>query len=591
MQADPRPRNAGRQGPTAGGLLAAALGLALFVYAIRHAGAGAVADGMARLGWAFAAVVALGGLRFALRAAAWLRCLERGHRLGLRDVFPAVVAGDALGNLTPLGVIVGEPAKALLLRRREPLGRTLPALAVENLFYALSAALVIAGGLAALPLLLQAPGRLWLAATAVALALAALVAGAHWVVRGRIPAGSALLARLEECGIAPRLAARGAERARALEDRIHALYPRTWSGLLPVALLELAFHACAVVEIFLVLSLIGPRQPTLLDAFVLESTNRLIAVVFRFVPLRIGVDEAGTGLLADLLAFGTAAGVTLAIVRKGRMLVWTALGLAALGVAALAGRGRPPGGRGETPRRTGTDTATRVAVAVMARSPAAGDAPKTRLAAAVPREADRRRLYAAFLADTIAACRTVEGAALRIAYTPDGGSAGLAELGARDGELLPQRGADLGARERGVFDDLFAAGFDAVVMIGSDLPTLPPEHVRGTIDRVSRRAVVLGPSDDGGYYLIALAAPPAGTPVPDLFSGIRWSTPAALDDTRAAAGRAGLDVVLVPGWRDVDDAAGLARLRTDLRQPATRARAPATARVLDEMFGPAGGSG
>ena len=578
MQADPVPRNGNRRRPTPGAVLAAALGLALFVYAIRHAGVGAVADGIARLGWAFAAVVALGGLRFAARAAAWLRCLERGHRLRLRDVFPAVVAGDALGNLTPLGVIVSEPAKALLLRRRAPLGRTLPALAVENLFYTLSAVLVIAGGLAALPLLLQAPGRLWLATTVVFVALAALLAGAHWVIRSRVPAGSALLAWLHGRGIAPRLAARGAERARAIEDRMHALYPRTWSDLLPVALLELAFHACAVAEIFLVLALIAPRQPTLLDAFVLESTNRLIAAVFRFVPLRIGVDEAGTGLLAELLAFGTAGGVTLAIVRKGRMLVWTALGL-----AALAGRGLSPG-------RLLAATAGRVAVVIMARSPAAGDAPKTRLADAVPRETDRRRLYAAFLADTIAACRTVEGAALRIAYTPDGAGDGLRELGAGDGELLPQRGADLGARERGVFDDLFAAGFEKVVMIGSDLPTLPPAHVSLAIERVSPGRVVLGPSADGGYYLIALAAPAAGMPVPDLFSRIRWSTPAALADTRAAAGRAGVGIVLVPGWHDVDDAAGLERLRTDLRGAGTRARAPATARVLDEIIEPADGS-
>ncbi len=582
MQADPVPRNGNRRRrPTPGGLLAAALGLALFVYAIRHAGVGAVADGIARLGGAFAAVVALGGLRFAVRAAAWMRCLERGHRLGLRDVFPAVVAGDALGNLTPLGLIVGEPAKAMLLRHREPPGRTLPALAVENLFYTLSAVLVIAGGLAALPFLLQAPGRLWLTTTVVVLALAALLVGAHWVIRSRVPVGSALLAWLRGRGIAPRLVARGAERARTLEDRMHALYPRGWSRLLPVALLELAFHACAVVEIFLVLSLIGPRHPTLLDAFVLESTNRLIAVVFRFVPLRIGVDEAGTGLVADLLAFGTAAGVTLAIVRKGRMLVWTALGM-----AALVGRGLSPG----FPGRVLAGVGTRVAVVIMARSPAAGDAPKTRLADAVPREADRRRLYAAFLTDTIAACRTVEGAALRIAYTPDGGRVGLPELGAGAGELLPQRGVDLGARERGVFDDLFAAGFDTVVMIGSDLPTLPPAHVSRAINRVSARTVVLGPSDDGGYYLIALSAPPAGMAVPDLFSGIRWSTPSALDDTRAAAARAGLNVVLVPGWHDVDDAAGLARLRAELRQAATRARAPATARVLDEIFEPADGS-
>ena len=220
----------------------------------------------------------------------------------------------------------------------------------------------------------------------------------------------------------------------------------------------------------------------------------------------------------------------------------------------------------------------------MARSPAGGTAPKTRLADAVGREADRRRLYAAFLQDTIDGCRSVAEAALRVAYTPDGGAAGLGALGVRRDELLPQRGADLGARERAAFVDLFAAGFRKVVMVGSDLPTLPAGHIRQALEQVAPGTAVLGPSEDGGYYLLALAAPATDAPLPDLFSGIRWSTAAALEDTLAAARRAGLRVALVPRWRDVDDAAGLARLRADLEAPAGRERAPATARVLDELL-------
>ena len=220
----------------------------------------------------------------------------------------------------------------------------------------------------------------------------------------------------------------------------------------------------------------------------------------------------------------------------------------------------------------------------MARSPDGGQAPKTRLAGAVEREADRRKLYAAFLQDTLAGCRSVPEAALHVACTPDGGAAGLAALGVRRGELLPQRGADLGARERNAFTDLFAAGFRKVALVGSDLPTLPPGHVRQALEQAAPGTAVLGPAEDGGYYLLALAAPAPGAPLPDLFSGIRWSTAAALDDTLAAARRVGLRVALVPPWRDVDDAAGLARLRADLAAPAARARAPATARVLDELF-------
>ena len=557
--------------PTLGSVLTAAGGLVLFIYFIRRAGIGDLTAGISRLGWVFVIVVALGGLRFLVRAAAWMRCMEGSHRLGLGEVFQAVIAGDALGNLTPLSLIVSEPAKAMFLRHREPLRRTLPALAVENLFYTLSALVVIAGGLVALLLVLQTPGQLWLATAVLFLTLVTFIVIAHWVIWNHLPIGSATLAWLRRHGIAPAWTARAEPRVREVEDRIHALYPRDWSRLLPVATLELLFHLFAILEIFLVLSLISGQQPTILDAFVFESTNRFIAVVFKFVPLRIGVDEAGTGMFAELLAFGTVTGVTLAIVRKGRMLVWMALGIATLVRRGLSVRGA-----------LGSATSD-VALVVMGRSPRGAQAPKTRLSEAIVDESDRRRLYAAFLQDTVDACRAVDGTTMRLAYTRDGGTAGFRELGISEDELLPQRGADLGAREREIFADLFEAGFEKVVMIGSDLPTLPVSHIRQAIDRIEAKTVVLGPSEDGGYYLMALAAPGPGAQIPDLFTDIRWSTSSTLDDTRAAVARAGFRVEVVPHWYDVDDVEGLRRLRSELDDEAGRNRAPATARVLGEI--------
>ena len=221
----------------------------------------------------------------------------------------------------------------------------------------------------------------------------------------------------------------------------------------------------------------------------------------------------------------------------------------------------------------------------MARSPVGGESPKTRLAGVVSHEEDRRHLYAAFLSDTIAACRAVGGTVFRLAHTPDGGVAGFRDLGITDAELLTQRGTDLGTRERGIFADLFAAGFGKVVVIGSDLPTLPTDHIRHAIAQTEVGTVVLGPSEDGGYYLIGLAASGPGSAVPDLFTGIRWSTSSALNGTRAAAERVGVRVQLVPGWYDVDDAEGLSRLRRELDAPDGRARAPETARVIEELFG------
>ena len=222
----------------------------------------------------------------------------------------------------------------------------------------------------------------------------------------------------------------------------------------------------------------------------------------------------------------------------------------------------------------------------MARAPDGARPPKSRLASVLPDARDRRRLYTAFLADTVRACRALDRLTLRVAWTPDGRTGGFDRAGITPDELLPQRGSDLGTRERGVFEDLFTAGVPAVVMVGSDLPTLPAGRMREAQSRLDGdpSEVVLGPADDGGYYLMALARSPGGVTVPDLFTGIRWSTPYTLDDTMAAATRTGRRVTLLERWHDVDDAAGLARLRGELATPEGAERAPATRAVIDELF-------
>ncbi|MBQ02498.1 MAG: hypothetical protein CL477_17690 [Acidobacteria bacterium] len=223
----------------------------------------------------------------------------------------------------------------------------------------------------------------------------------------------------------------------------------------------------------------------------------------------------------------------------------------------------------------------------MARPPHGARPPKTRLAGVLPDEQDRRRLYAAFLADIVAGCQAIDGVTIRVAYTEGGGTDGFDEAGVAPTQLMPQRGGDLGDRERGVFEDLFRDGFSPAVMIGSDLPTLPSGRIAEALDRLGRghERVVLGPAADGGYYLIGLGAQTGDASVPELFSGIQWGTPSACTDTIAAADRCGLAVDLLGDWYDVDDEAGFARLQAELATDAGARRAPATKRVLDEIFG------
>jgi uncharacterized protein len=223
-------------------------------------------------------------------------------------------------------------------------------------------------------------------------------------------------------------------------------------------------------------------------------------------------------------------------------------------------------------------------LAILARSPDHDPATiKTRLAPRLPRAGDRAVLYRALLSDTLSLARGLSGVELRVCVTPPGAAGAFAALGVGPDETRPQRDGGLGERQRGAFEDLFTEGAGIVVLIGSDLPALPPIHVARAFEALEAdpEAVALGPAEDGGYYLVGLARGAEGKPaVPAIFDGIRWSSEHAFDDTVAAATRAGRRVALVPPWFDIDDGTSLDRARELLRDPVAAARAPATAALL-----------
>ena len=211
-----------------------------------------------------------------------------------------------------------------------PLVAGLSALAIENLFYSLSVSLFIFTGTVALMLSFQLPKALQIASTAALAAVVVVIALAFVVIRREWKFLSGALEFLYGRGIGRRFLETKRERARSLEDRVYGFYARNRSRFIPILLLEVCFHLSGVVEVYIVLSFISDSRVTLLTAFVLESVNRVINVVFKFVPLRVGVDEAGTGMLTKVLKLGTTVGVTLAIIRKARIICWTALGVVLL---------------------------------------------------------------------------------------------------------------------------------------------------------------------------------------------------------------------------------------------------------------------
>ncbi len=102
------------------GLLTAAAGTVLFAWLVWSVGPAEIWTGFKQIGWGLIWILILGGLRFAARAAAWTLCIEPPHTLRFAEAFNAVVCGDALGNATPLGPLVGEPAKIACVRGRVP---------------------------------------------------------------------------------------------------------------------------------------------------------------------------------------------------------------------------------------------------------------------------------------------------------------------------------------------------------------------------------------------------------------------------------------------------------------------------------------
>jgi len=222
------------------------------------------------------------------------------------------------------------------------------------------------------------------------------------------------------------------------------------------------------------------------------------------------------------------------------------------------------------------------AMAVMTKAPQAGRV-KTRLVPPLTPE-QAAELNKCFLRDTAAAISNAAGAdtACGIAvYTPVGAESAYTDILPADFSLLPQRGDKFGERLYLALEDLFKCGFDSLCLIDSDSPTVPAENFAQAVELLSASEdrVVLGPSDDGGYYLVGMKKPHR-----HLFEKIDWSTERVLNQTVQRAAEIDLEVKLLPTGFDVDDDAGLRRLRNELLgEQADDSVAPNTRRFLADL--------
>ncbi|MEA2175397.1 MAG: uncharacterized protein QOD00_2989 [Blastocatellia bacterium] len=200
---------------------------------------------------------------------------------------------------------------------------------------------------------------------------------------------------------------------------------------------------------------------------------------------------------------------------------------------------------------------SRPVVILMVKAPRAGEA-KTRLAPAVSFE-EAAALAARFARDALAHAREVARDVI-VAYTPSDGRALLAEL--LTGPIIwrEQEGADLGARLEAIAAHAAALLYSPLLIMGTDSPTLPTSFTIMARDALAagQADIALGPTEDGGYYLVGLRHP-----VPGLFQNIEWSTPRAFQQTAANAARLNLRLLTLPPWYDIDTPQDLARFQQE----------------------------
>ena len=234
------------------------------------------------------------------------------------------------------------------------------------------------------------------------------------------------------------------------------------------------------------------------------------------------------------------------------------------------------------PNRPDRGVRSLCALAVMTKAPQAGRV-KTRLVPPLTPE-EAAELNKCFLRDTAAAISSVcssrpVGDASKIAvYTPIGAEAVYTDILPADFSLLPQRGEKFGERLYFAVEDLIKCGFESVCLIDSDSPTVPGKNLQQAVELLSmvEDRVVLGPTEDGGYYLIGVKKPHH-----HLFDRIDWSTERVLKQTMQRATEIGVEVKLLPTGYDVDDEASLRRLCNDvLGEQGDDSAAPTTRKFL-----------
>jgi hypothetical protein len=302
--------------------LAGMAGLGLIAYLIAALDPARIAAQLQGLGSVFPAVLLLTGAKYPLQAAGWRLALPRHARPPWGESIGATITGDALGYLTWAGPFTGEPLRALLIRGSVPVAAGIAAGAIERAMYNVTAALLIS-----IVLLARLSATLGLAVVVAVVGIGLAGAGVAIVVRRQShPPRSADVPPTDRTPTARTGLLRG---PAALLGAAAELWRDRRDALPSIAILCLAQHAILVGEAYLMLNALGGGT-TLRTAFVFEAVTKIVNTAGILVPGRLGVAEGGSAALAGALGLAASHGLSLALMRRVRALVWGGVGLVLL---------------------------------------------------------------------------------------------------------------------------------------------------------------------------------------------------------------------------------------------------------------------
>ena len=318
-------------------------GLALFALLVYQTGPGAIAASIRACGSAFALLVLLSGARHLLRTWAWRLCIDPSHRsVAFVDLFNIRLAAEAVTDLTFAGPLLGESAKALAVSQRIPATNSLSSIVIENLVYSLSVVLFIMSGAVVFLAGVALPHRTQLAVLLVGVGMLVPILAIQAAITRRFLILTTLFDRLGVAGIRVAAIDRRRDKIRGFEQQVIDFYTGRRGLFFGVLVLEMLTSVTGVLEAYVILA-VTTDHTSLFAAYVIESVNRAVNAIFPFLPLRLGVDEGGAALVFKALGYTTAAGVSLAVIRKIRSIFWIGVGLVCMARYAIwkGGAARP----------------------------------------------------------------------------------------------------------------------------------------------------------------------------------------------------------------------------------------------------------